>query len=719
VGGIFIWLSGASRKILAECPTERPKYFGLGASIFVTGAMAGVSLAFALVNALNIALTGAIIFAVCWGLAIMMVDRLFVSSMHRQRNPLIYVMQATPRFLMSIVIGFVISTPFVLQIFKPEITAEVQQMQTAARAAYYRALPHNPVYLAVQADQKQYDTLKNEAAAGGTPVVVSDDQQIKDWTAELNHANTEVQNWTNQLDCQLYGGTINGVKCPPGYGPVGHDDQTKIDYWQGQADTFTKDIQSRTSQLETQNNASDKATEQAASAQLPAAKAALAAAAAQLTEQTKNVTSSIGANKGILEQLKALGNVTAGDFTLQMARLLLFLLFVLIDIMPVFVKLLINVAPAGAYDQILAEEEKMQVQDAENGRAVRMAARRQASQAQAAGMRYWYDVLRSPLPGAREDLMAVRQRVERQKRRRYEHQQLRDVATGQGFAGIGMRPGGEPWPFPLPGQPLGDGHRVWPPPGGGVSVDGQQPQQAVNSQAGNGGWAQGNGQGMGPAASLWTNGSSGRPASSGNQAGPGGPGPCPWTRQQPVQGPAARPQGAKLQYPEQPQPPRARWARLRSVRVRLRQLIGVPFLGGWPQAPAESPTAPRTTPLVGQDGTAEADTQPVRSVAAPPWAPAGPADPAPPTWSDPARPAWSPPAESTQPETFQPDFARPLPTSNEDTRPEPTQPEPTDLPAGDVDSRDSDPSVVEPLPDFPGTMAPGRYDEREDDGWDG
>ncbi len=135
MGDLFIWLSGANRRLLAECPTERPKYFGLGAVIVVTGAMAGVSLAFALVNALKIGLSAAIIFAVLWGLAIIMIDRLFVSSMHRQKNPLIYVIQAIPRLAMSLVLGFVISTPFVLQIFKPEINSEIQQMQAAQRAA--------------------------------------------------------------------------------------------------------------------------------------------------------------------------------------------------------------------------------------------------------------------------------------------------------------------------------------------------------------------------------------------------------------------------------------------------------------------------------------------------------------------------------------------------------------------------------------------------------
>jgi Domain of unknown function (DUF4407) len=437
LGGIFIWLSGASRKVLAECPTERPKYFGLGAIILVTGAMAGVSLAFALVNALKITLSGAIIFAILWGLAIMMIDRMFVVSMHRQRNPLIYFIQAVPRLLMSIVLGFVISTPFVLQIFKPEITNQVQQMQAAQREAYFKGLPTNPVYRAVQGDQATVNRLKAQEASGGTPVVVSNDPQIQAWTKDQANASTEVQHWTDEQNCQLYGGKNNGVTCHPGYGPVAHNDQAEITYWSGQATTYSQDIASRTALLESQDGAKQSAAEKAATAQLPAAEGTLQAATVQLNAQTKNITSGINGNDGILEQLKALGAVTAHNFTLQMARLLLFLLFLFVDIMPVFVKLLMNLTPAGLYDKVLAGEEQMQLQLAENTQAVRQLTRRQAVQAEATGVRYRNSALSARLPGMHDKILSSRYRVEEEWLRRREAEQMRDLAYSQGIADVG------------------------------------------------------------------------------------------------------------------------------------------------------------------------------------------------------------------------------------------------------------------------------------------
>ena len=471
MGDIFIWLSGANRRLLAECPTERPKYFGLGAVIVVTGAMAGVSLAFALVNALGIALTGAIVFGILWGLAIIMIDRLFVASMHRQRNPLIYVVQALPRLAMSVVLGFVISTPFVLQIFKPEINSEIQQMQAAQRATYFKDLPTNPVYLTVHRDQTNVNNLGALAASGGSGIDISKDPQLVSLNSQLGNAQKQLAYWRNDLSCQLYGVGSNGATCKPGYGPLGHDDQVQVNHYSGLVQTLTAQITSRTNTLEQQSGQQQSSLKGTYQAQLKAAQQSLQAAQQQLTLQTANVTSGIKQNHGILTQLQALGNVTAKNSTLQAARWLLFLLFLFVDTMPVFMKLLINLMPAGTYDTILAGEEAMQIRDAEDERAQRQAARRAARQAEAAGVRARNEAYFAPLPGMTEDIVAARLRVEKHWLKRREDAMMRDVAAGSGIVGIGAppamvrRPDG--WPAPratlkspwtreptVPGDPL-------------------------------------------------------------------------------------------------------------------------------------------------------------------------------------------------------------------------------------------------------------------------
>jgi Domain of unknown function (DUF4407) len=491
--------------------------------------------------------------------------------MHRQSNPLIYFIQATPRLLMSVVLGFVISTPFVLQVFKPEITNEVQQMQAAQREAYFKGLPTNPVYRTVQTDQATVNQLKAREASGGTPVVVSNDPQIQAWTRDEANANSQVQYWTAEQNCQLYGGKNNGVTCHPGYGPVAHNDQAEIDYWRGQASMYSSDIASRTSLLESQSGAAQAAAQKTAEAQLPAAENALQAATAQLVAQTKNITSSINGNDGILEQLKALGAVTAHNFTLQMARLLLFLLFLFVDIMPVFMKLLMNLAPAGIYDRILADEEEMEINLAENSRAVRQLTHRQAVQAEATGVRHRNSSLSAALPEMDEKILKSRRRVEEEWLKRREAEQMRDVANGQGIAGIGTVPHADGWHPSWSQGRTGGFHLKGPWNNGSASPNCQRPPQGSwpFAESAPGAWHR------------WPSGSSGR---SRHRAGPGAQG-------------------------------ESRWARLRSfgqsLLPRLLRLLGVK-LGPVPQPEPHQP-----------EGNGSAATAPSPQFSAPPAEPTG------------------------------------------------------------------------------------------------
>jgi hypothetical protein len=469
VGDIFIWLSGASKKILRECPTERPRLYGLGAMIAVTGGLAGVSLAFALVNALKVNLPAVIVFGVLWALAVMMIDRLFVVSMHRQRNPLIYLIQALPRLAMAIVLGFVISTPFVLQIFKPEITDQIQKNQEAQRTAYYQNLKNNPFYIAVQQDRANVDKLTQEEGGAGAGINITTDSELVSLQSQQANAKTQLAYWTDELNCQLYGHTPTGKSCKVGYGPVATNDQKEVASWQTQVSDLNTEITQRTQALQKENAGAQQATANSAKTQLVDAQQTLQNAQKQLSTQTQDVNDGIQGDSGILAQLSALGAVTAGNSTLQWARLLLFLLFLIIDILPVFTKLLLNLLPATTYDKILAEEEESFVQAAEDVRAVRRATHRAATAAEAAGVRQRNAAWSAPLPGQYQDIMELRRRVNRTWLERRESELMRDIANGDGLIGSGSMPSFDGW------------HPSWPPPNGSYApgpADGAGPGTA-------------------------------------------------------------------------------------------------------------------------------------------------------------------------------------------------------------------------------------------------
>ena len=281
-----------------------------------------------------------------------------------------------------------ISTPFVLQIFQPEIQHQIKLMQAAERSAYFQGLPHNPLYLAVQKDQDNVNSLTNKAATGGAAINPATDPSIVGWGEQLTAAENQEQTAFANLQCQLYGTTLpGGRKCIQGNGPLAHDDQQTYEYWKGQVTTLQGEIQQRTETLRGQSAAQQNANKRQAQVQLEAAKLTLTSAQQQLTLQTDGITQNINADNGLLTQLKALGNATAGNSTLAWARFLLFLVFLLIDSMPVFVKLLLNLAPESSYDTLLAAEERQQQRLAEHTRAIRQAAQRKAAQAEASGAR--------------------------------------------------------------------------------------------------------------------------------------------------------------------------------------------------------------------------------------------------------------------------------------------------------------------------------------------
>jgi len=125
---MFFWLcSGATVSILKRCPTEQSKYAGIGATIFFTGLLAGLSSGYALYSVFD-SIGYAILFGAVWGLMIFNLDRLIVLSMRKSNNKYKEFMQATPRFILAVLIALVISKPLEIKIFEKEIATEVQTL---------------------------------------------------------------------------------------------------------------------------------------------------------------------------------------------------------------------------------------------------------------------------------------------------------------------------------------------------------------------------------------------------------------------------------------------------------------------------------------------------------------------------------------------------------------------------------------------------------------
>jgi hypothetical protein len=126
----FFWFcSGAHVGTLKKYPIEHNKFVGIGATIFFTALFASLSGGYAMYFVFSgspFAVGFAILFGLIWGTAIFNLDRYIVSSIDKQGSTNQQILQATPRILLAIMIGVVISRPLELKIFDKEIRQKLK-----------------------------------------------------------------------------------------------------------------------------------------------------------------------------------------------------------------------------------------------------------------------------------------------------------------------------------------------------------------------------------------------------------------------------------------------------------------------------------------------------------------------------------------------------------------------------------------------------------------
>jgi len=126
----FWWASGAKVKILEKLPTEHSKYTGIGGTIVFTALMATFAGGYAINTAFK-SLPLSMFFGLFWGSLIFNLDRYIVSSFGvgdgKRTISKQELIEALPRIIMAIILGFVIATPLELKLFEKEINAEIDQ----------------------------------------------------------------------------------------------------------------------------------------------------------------------------------------------------------------------------------------------------------------------------------------------------------------------------------------------------------------------------------------------------------------------------------------------------------------------------------------------------------------------------------------------------------------------------------------------------------------
>jgi hypothetical protein len=378
VGRLLIWISGASADILRGFPGDRAKYVGIGAAILITSSIAAVSMTFALVTALNVPVPAAIPFALGWGLVILSIDRWLVVSLQRQPHWWGYLTLALPRVLLGLLFGIIISTPFVLVIFQPEIKKEISLIETQRANAYTSMVKTDALTKKIHQDQAEVTKLEDTINSGGGPVVdVYKQPAVESLVHQRNQAQKAADSAYRQWQCQLYG--IPKGSCKPGNGPLAMASHQRYLNDIAQVRQDNQEISAERTKILAANKVQRAKQAKDAAASLPAARAQLKTDRRTQAAQIADFNAQNANHAGLLLHLQALDAATAHNSTLNDARLLLWLFFTVIECLPVGVKVLLLLGPENAYEQAVAFDERTRLRTAREEALQRQEARFQAA----------------------------------------------------------------------------------------------------------------------------------------------------------------------------------------------------------------------------------------------------------------------------------------------------------------------------------------------------
>jgi Domain of unknown function (DUF4407) len=359
---IVLALSGAHEEVLAFVPSERAKFESLGWAILITSGVAAVSMWFALASAVGINGILALPIALAWGLVIMGIDRWLVVSMPTESNRKF--LMALPRLALALLLGTLISTPLVLRIFQSEINAQIAKIQQQSYNTFLVQQQASDVAKQVGTYSSELNYLNNVIAThGATTANTASDPELTAYNSQLNNLNNEVTHWTtlknqyyNDYICQLYGGPT----CPKkGLGPAAKDSEQnyqdasqEVDTLKGQINQVQGEIQQRDAQLTSNSKADQQTRYEQALTQQPVVKNEYDTALQRQNELQASFFANNQAAHGILIRLEALSQLSNGNVTVTAARFLLFLLFLVIECLPITVKLM---QEPGLYEEALQQ----------------------------------------------------------------------------------------------------------------------------------------------------------------------------------------------------------------------------------------------------------------------------------------------------------------------------------------------------------------------------
>ncbi|WP_309229801.1 MULTISPECIES: DUF4407 domain-containing protein [unclassified Blastococcus] len=347
IGDGLAVLSGARADVLEAVPGARAKFVALGGVLLSTGGLAVLSMAFAVSMALGVWWPLAALVGLGWGFVIVNLDRMLLVGMAHDPSMRRNLLMAVPRVGLALVLGIVISTPLTLQIFHKEIDTQVVALQAEASDAYKRSLDDDARFAGLPALREKFVAEQAVVASGGTADADLAPLQAEVVAAQAAYdaALTAQRELSARAQCELDG------TCGTGDAGTGEAYAQARRAADGQRDVVAAAKSDLDAAVAAVSAGAARSMTQAA-ADLETDRAELA----RLTEQQTALQAAFDAtnadNTGILIRLQALSALSDSNTTMAIAHYMLALLFISVELLPVLMKMLLNVGPRSTYDRL-------------------------------------------------------------------------------------------------------------------------------------------------------------------------------------------------------------------------------------------------------------------------------------------------------------------------------------------------------------------------------
>ncbi|WP_167473477.1 DUF4407 domain-containing protein [Nocardia arthritidis] len=344
----LVGLIGVRAELLRETPGDTFRYIAMAGVLLTTAAIAAVSATFALQMAVHVALPWAILLGIAWGIVILNLDRLLVISMTRHSGWKANLLAAVPRLALAILLGVVISTPLVLRIFEPEINTEIQVLNSAKKADFEKHLDGVQRYNEIPGLEQEL--AKQNAVAAKDPNAVEQNPAVVDQQKRVDAARAAHDKAFADAYGEIVGTSGTHV---PGVAEAAREAQAKEQHAKAELDQAEADLAAV--KADAKNAAqTDSANAKAAADRI---QHDIDQRNSEKNREIQEFSASVSNDDGLLARLEALNALSDQRPDLGTAQMALFLLFLSIEVLPVFVKLLHLFGPLTEYEKLSARTE--------------------------------------------------------------------------------------------------------------------------------------------------------------------------------------------------------------------------------------------------------------------------------------------------------------------------------------------------------------------------